>query len=346
MACLCIVRIVLSIVLPLVAMQPVLADSAQWRREGWTKTDFSKTTVDLRDIQSGGPPRDGIPPIDAPGFVPIASETTLDARDPVITIELAGVARAYPLRILLWHEIVNDRISEVPLAVTYCPLCNTAIVFDRRLGDVTLDFGTTGKLRNSDLVMYDRQTDSWWQQFTGEGIVGHYAGATLRLVPSRLEDFASFTARAPHGEVLVPTDPHARRYGTSPYPGYDTAPEPFLYRGGLPLGIEPMDHVVIVRRVDAAPLIIKLSVLREARRVTAGTYHISWRPGQLSVLDDRDIGRSRDVGTVEVVVFAPDGSTALSPHDVTFAFAAYAFHPNVTITRTAADLAAIGARIP
>ena len=120
-----------------------------------------------------------------------------------------------------------------PVTITYCPLCNSAIVFDRRVPPHVLDFGTTGKLRNSDLVMYDRQTESWWQQFTGEAIVGTLAGAELKLVPARLESFAQFKTRHPAGKVLIPNDPGLRDYGRNPYVGYDMAAAPFLYRGGL-----------------------------------------------------------------------------------------------------------------
>ena len=141
------------------------ADPNFWKYE-WPKTDFSKSSVEFIEILSGGPPKDGIPSIDDPKFLPINEVDGLNAKESVISVKVKGVVKAYPLRILMWHEIVNDTIGDVPIAVTYCPLCNAAIVFDRRLeGGKTLDFGTTGKLRNSDLIMYDRQTETWWQQY-------------------------------------------------------------------------------------------------------------------------------------------------------------------------------------
>jgi hypothetical protein len=143
-------------------LRPASADVATWRAEGW-RTDFSRTTVAFGEILSGGPPRDGIPPIDDPKFSPVRMIDVLDDREPVIRLEVAGVVRFYPLRVMTWHEIVNDTIAGRPVAVTYCPLCNASIVFDRRLDDAVFDFGTTGLLRKSDLVMYDRQTESWWQ---------------------------------------------------------------------------------------------------------------------------------------------------------------------------------------
>jgi hypothetical protein len=139
----------------------------------------------------------------------------------------------------MWHEIVNDVVGGVPVSVTFCPLCNTAVVFDRRVDERVLDFGTTGKLRYSDLVMYDRQTESWWQQFLGEAIIGELTGAVLTVVPARIESFARFRARAPEGRVLVPNSPALRRYGANPYAGYDTSARPRFYFGEPPAGIAP-----------------------------------------------------------------------------------------------------------
>jgi hypothetical protein len=123
------------------------ASPAAWQSEGWTRTDFSKTTIDLGEIISGGPPKDGIPSIDAPAFKSVDRVEDLAPQEPVIGLQINGDARAYPLRLLIWHEIANDIVGGVPVAVTYCPLCNAAIVFDRRNAGSTLTFGTTGKLR-------------------------------------------------------------------------------------------------------------------------------------------------------------------------------------------------------
>jgi hypothetical protein len=158
---------------------------------GW-KTDFSRHVVPLDQFQSGGPGKDGIPAIDEPRFVPVSRMDVVEPKEPVIELVVRGRARAYPIQILIWHEIVNDEVSGIPVAVTFCPLCNTSLVFERRVRGRTLDFGTTGNLRNSDLVMYDRQTESWWQQFGGAGLVGHYAGARLRVLPSRIVSWKQF----------------------------------------------------------------------------------------------------------------------------------------------------------
>jgi hypothetical protein len=153
---------------------------------GW-KTDFSKHSVPLSEIIPGGPPRDGIPPIDRPVFETVAqADAWLKPQEPLIHFAVGNDVRAYPLQILIWHEIVNDEVGGIPVMVTFCPLCNTAIAFDRRVAGRVLDFGTTGNLRHSDLIMWDRQTESWWQQMTGEAIVGELTGMRLTLLPATI----------------------------------------------------------------------------------------------------------------------------------------------------------------
>ncbi|MEX1277564.1 MAG: DUF3179 domain-containing (seleno)protein [Chloroflexota bacterium] len=129
---------------------------------GW-RTDFSRHEVPLEEIIGGGPGKDGIPAIDQPKFRPVDVVDWLIDREPVIAFGIGDDWRAYPIQILIWHEIVNDVVADMPVAITFCPLCHTAIAFDRTLDGRVLDFGTTGNLRHSDLVMYDRQTETWWQ---------------------------------------------------------------------------------------------------------------------------------------------------------------------------------------
>lgn len=313
---------------------PAAAEPAQWHREGWSRTDFASTLVRWDEIQSGGPPKDGIPAIDKPIFKPVAEIADLTPNDPVISLDVEGEARAYPVRILIWHEIVNDTIGRVPVAVTYCPLCNSALVFDRRVDGRTLDFGTTGKLRNSDLVMYDRQTESWWQQFTGEAIVGQLAGRELKLITARLEGFADFKARHPTGHVLVPEAGSRRAYGRNPYVDYDSQAAPFLYRGDLPNGIEAMARVVVVHHgAKSKPLLVALEHLRQRGPLAIEGVHLGWKAGQVSAVDAAEIARSRDVGTVEARRLVDGKPGPLLPHDVTFAFVAHAFHPGVAIIK-------------
>ncbi len=197
-------------------------------------TDFRLHTVPYSEIRFVIP-RDNIPSIDAPAFVGAdeAAEWLADV-EPVVALDVGGDARAYPLQILTWHEIVNDEVGGLPVAVTFCPLCNSAIAFDRRLDGELLEFGVSGNLRNSDLVMYDRQTQSWWQQFTGEGIVGKHAGRELEHLPSLLISFADFRAAHPDGKVLSRETGYRRDYGINPYIGYDTSGgTPFLFGGAI-----------------------------------------------------------------------------------------------------------------
>jgi hypothetical protein len=297
-----------------------------WKAE-WPKTDFSKTAVDFDSIMSGGPPKDGIPAIDAPKFVALGAYTHDAPTEPVIAFEHGGAARAYPLKVLIWHEIVNDTVGGIPVAVTYCPLCNSAIVFERRTKDRVLDFGTTGKLRNSDMVMYDRQTESWWQQFTGTGIVGALTGVELRMLPSRVESFARFKERYPGGKVLVPDDPNMRPYGNNPYVGYDTAARPFLYRGPMPDGIAPLAYVIKVGD-EAWPL----ETLRESKRIESGDLVLTWEPGRNSALDGGEIAGGRDIGNVVVRRKTAKGLKD-EVHDLTFAFVFHAFVEGGTLHR-------------
>lgn len=312
------------------AISSVAANPDRWKREGW-KTEFSQTSIDLGGIMSGGIGKDVIPPIDQPKFAPITDIKNVQDTEPVIGFELNGIARAYPLQMMTWHEIVNDKIGDVPVAVTYCPLCNSAIVFERTVAGRVLSFGTTGKLRNSDLVMYDRQTESWWQQFIGMGIVGEMTGVKLKTIPARLESFANFKARFPKGEVLVPNNPGLRAYGHNPYAGYDSASRPFLYRGEMPEGIEPMARVVSYL-ADGKPKALSLALLAKLERMEVGDFVFTWTKGQNSALDSRDIAESRDVGNIVVQKKTTDGLKDMV-YDITFAFVVNAFHPGIKIQK-------------
>ncbi|MDW3205891.1 MAG: DUF3179 domain-containing protein [Alphaproteobacteria bacterium] len=288
-------------------------------------TDFSRAAIDLGEIRSGGPPKDGIPAIDDPVFVSVGDIDDIAPNEPVVGLHINGEWRAYPLRVLMWHEIANDTIGGVPVAATFCPLCNAVIVFDRRLDGRVLDFGTTGRLRHSDLIMYDRQTETWWQQFTGTAIVGELVGSELDILPARLESFAQFVERAPaSARVLIPANSNLRSYGANPYEGYDSASFPFLYDGDVPDGIAPLDRVVSLADKREA---WALSLLREKGRIeTADGVVLTWTPGQSSALDTYRIEAGRDVGTV---IASKDGQDV--PYFVDFAFAFHAFRPDATI---------------
>jgi hypothetical protein len=193
-------------------------NDANLRTAGWT-TDFSRHTVAFDEILSGGVPRDGIPPLDDPKFVSIEdADLWLEDLQPVISFKVNNEARAYPLAILTWHEVVNDVVGGVSVTVTFCPLCNSAMVFDRMLEGRVFDFGVSGNLRNCDLIMWDRQTQSWWQQLTGEGIVGELAGHQLEFLPASIISWGDYKQANPDTLVL------SRDTGFSrPYSGYDRA---------------------------------------------------------------------------------------------------------------------------
>jgi hypothetical protein len=296
-----------------------ISNPAAWRHE-WPDTDFSRNSVDFAEIVSGGPPKDGIPALTEVTFIPVGRETRIEDREPVITLELEGdTPRAYPVRYLMFHEIANDTVAGMPVAVTYCPLCNSGMVFDRRVDGRVLTFGVSGKLRKSDMVMYDRETQSWWQQAKGKGIVGRHTGTELRQLPAWMESWAEFKARNPQGSVM--DEPHWRRqYGQNPYVNYDSSRRPFLYNGEMPPhGINPLARVVRVGE-RAWPF----ERLRRGGEVSETGVRISWASGQASALDDTRIGRGRDVGTVRV----RDAQGRDVPHDVLFAFAFHAFWPD------------------
>ena len=270
----------------------------------WT-TDFTKHSVSFNEIMSGGPPKDGIPAIDKPRFDAVAdADKWLQPREPVILFAHAGEGRAYPLQILIWHEIANDTVAGLPIAVTFCPLCNTSIVFDRRLDGRVLDFGTTGKLRFSDLVMYDRQTESWWQQVTGEAIIGEMTGKRLMFQPSQIISWEMFKQAYPGGKVLSRETGHRRSYGSNPYVGYDDiSSSPFLYRGPKDGRLPPMERVVTIS-LNGEDVAYPFGVMEKVRVVndTAGGRPIVvvFTKGVTSALDGDSIPASRDVGTAGV----------------------------------------------
>lgn len=291
-----------------------------WSQE-WPRTDFSNTTVsNWVEILSGGPPKDGIPAIDAPKFRKAADISRIGEREPVITVEIDGATpRAYPIRYLTWHEIVNDTVGGIPVAVTFCPLCNSGMAFDRRVGGQTLTFGVSGKLRNSDMIMFDRETESWWQQAIGTGIVGDLTGRRLKQLPTWMESWSEFKERNPEGLVMAQPGT-TRMYGRNPYVGYDSSHRPFLFSGDLPPhGIPALARVVRVG--DRAWPVTRLA---DIGTVSEAGVTLSWAAGQASALDTASIGKGRDVGTIRV----RNTQGKNIPHDIMFAFAFHAFFPD------------------
>ncbi len=293
---------------PVALLTLLLMAAAVPAEPGTLRTDLSKALVPLDEIISGGPPPDGIPAIDRPAFVAVAqADAWLSPKEPVIALEVNGDARAYPLQILMWHEIVNDTVGGKPVAVTYCPLCNSGVVFERMVDGTTYDFGTSGKLYKSDLVMYDRQTHSLWAQMEGRAIVGEKAGTRLKLVSANTLAYEEWKAAHPGGKVLSRETGHSRSYGSNPYTSYDQPNrQPFLFNGRPDPRRPPKERVVGVVVGDQARA-YPWPVL-EKRRVVDDTLGgerlvVFYRPGTLSALDESRMADSRPVGAT--AVFSP-----------------------------------------
>jgi hypothetical protein len=289
---------------PSSASQTLAFDTAGW------KTDFSKHSVPLSEIMGGGPPRDGIPPIDHPKFQSVSQADWLASNEPVIAFSEGDDHRAYPLEVLIWHEIANDTVGGVPVVVTFCPLCNTAIALDRRVDGRVLDFGTTGNLRKSDLVMWDRQTESWWQQIAGEAIVGALTGKSLNLLPASIISWGDFKRAFPSGRVLSKDTGFDRPYGKNPYVGYDNVGQrPFLYSGPIDGRLAAMERVVSVS-FNGEDVAYPFGVLQKRRvisdKVGGRSVVVLFKPGTNSALDGASISNSRDVG--EAAVFDPEAN--------------------------------------
>ncbi|MCA9882386.1 MAG: DUF3179 domain-containing protein [Anaerolineae bacterium] len=278
----------------------------------WGETDFCNASVDFSEIIAGGPPKDGILALNDPVMesVDVAARWLVD-QSPVIAVEIDGEARAYPQAILIRHEIANDVINDVPVAVTFCPLCNSSIVFDRRVDGEVLDFGVSGMLRNSDMIMYDRQTDSWWQQFIGVGIVGHYNETVLDIIPSLVIGFGDFAERYPDGLVMSSDQGFGRGYGTNPYVGYSRSdPSRFLFRGEVDSRLPGTERVLAYGDGDtyvAYPFatLSNASVIND----TIGDMDVvaMWQPGVADALDESIIDLSRDLGTAALYDRVLDG---------------------------------------
>jgi len=281
--------------------KPLLDDDPIRPYETYWNTDFSLHTVKYSEILSGGVPRDGIPPIDNPKFVSIeAASAWLPDQEPIFVLRYQGETRGYPLQIMIWHEIVNDVVGGEPVVVTFCPLCNSAITFKRTIDGTVYDFGVSGKLRNSDLVMWDRQTESWWQQITGEAIVGELVGTQLDMLPTQLVSFADFKTTFPDAVVLSQDTGFSRSYGKNPYRGYDTDQNPFLFNDIPDARLQAVDRVVAIVIDDEAKaypykILAKENVIADT--VGGQDVVIFWKAGTTSALDESSIADSRDVGS-------------------------------------------------
>lgn len=289
--------------------------------EAQFKTDFSVHSIPYSEILSGGPPKDGIPAIDDPKFINTGeADTWLKTVEPVIFVQVGDDARAYPIQVFMWHEIVNDIVGDVPLVVTFCPLCNTAIAFERTVKGQVFDFGTTGRLRYSNLIMYDRQTETWWQQATGEAIAGELTGTQLVFRPASIISWEEFKTAHPSGKVLSQDTGFSKPYGRNPYAGYDDVRQsPFLYFGPETPGVLlPMARVLTVE-LNHETVAYPYKVLQSVHVVndTAGGKDIVvlWAPGTASALDEGIVSAGRDVGAANVYERTVDGYSLTFTYD-------------------------------
>ena len=268
--------------------------------------------IDVDRIVSGGPPPDGIPPIDDPQFDPADEVDWLDPQEPVLALQVDGEDRAYPVQIVIWHEIVNDSVAGVPVAVTYCPLCSSALAFDRRLTgpdglDRVVSFGTSGKLFNSDLLMYDRQTESLWSQLIGTGVAGVLTGVELDRFPVQTVPFEAWRDQHPDGLVLNRDTGEQRRYGDNPYEGYDLeTTRPFLFDGDSDDRLPPKRRVVgVVAPGSTTAVAVDHDLLRSEGVVSVslgGSDLVAvLLPGAASALGPASIAEGDQVGATAVL---------------------------------------------
>ncbi|MCP3975800.1 MAG: DUF3179 domain-containing protein [bacterium] len=277
--------------------------------------DFPASLVDVSEIISGGPPPDGIPPIEEPVFLEVAENLELlEANEPVVALEINGDARAYPVSVMIWHEIVNDTVGGVPVSVTYCPLCNSAVTYGREINGIETTFGTSGRLFASALVMYDRATESLWTHFDGRSVVGVLTGSQLDVYGSPLMAWGDFRSAYPTGKVLDETQTgFSRRYGANPYVGYDdAATEPFLFRGALDDRARSKERIVGVSRGDTDVAYSLQSLSGDAPTATSVVHGneelvILWVPGQSTALEGNAVDDGRDVGSIGVFLPIVDG---------------------------------------
>jgi hypothetical protein len=290
-------------------------EAPQFSTASW-ETDFSNHSVPLDEFIGGGPPKDGIASIDEPKFVAVdEADEFLDGREPVAVVELGGAVRAYPLQILTWHEIVNDEIDGEPVAVTYCPLCNSTVAFRREIDGEPVEFGTTGMLRNSDLVMYDRETETWWQQITAEAVVGELTGERLDVLPSQILSWAELQRLHPDAEVLSRDTGFERDYGQNPYTAYDSDPDsqPFLLEGEPDRSLPPKERVAAIQTGDGSAVVYPFSRLAEDAPINDAVggdpVAVFFDPEVASALDSAQISEGRAVGAAAVFERTAEGHT-------------------------------------
>ncbi len=258
-------------------------------------TDWARRTVDLDEFLLGIPtadPRDRIPPIDTPKFEPVSAASWLQDREPGALVRFNDEVRFYPLSILTRHEVVNDRYGDIPVVVTFCPLCNTAVSFDARVDGQALRFGVSGLLRKSDLVMWDDATTSLWQQITGEAVVGELAGTQLELIPTSIVSYGDALEGFPDALSLSQDTGFGIAYGANPYQAYSSSDTPFLFNEEVDPRFPALSRVVGVN-LDGNDKAYPFSLLSEKRAINDEVGDIP-----VVVLWGGDTADALDTGTI------------------------------------------------
>ncbi len=280
--------------------------------------DLTVSLIDSNKIFAGGPPKDGIPAINTPKFIDPEKASYLQGSDRILGVEINGVSRAYPIAILNWHEIVNDQIDNTYFAVTYCPLCGTGVVFSSRVEGQNLDFGVSGLLYNSDVLLYDLQSESLWSQILGKAVTGKFAGQSLEILPVTHTNWSDWQKNHPQTQVLSDQTGYSRDYRRNPYQGYEKSRNLyFQVAHTAPASFHPKERVLgleINHQFKAYPFseIDKVGKSRITENFAGKQFTIHWdRENQRAMIMDAS---QNPVPTIEG-----------------FWFAWFAFHPDTEV---------------
>jgi hypothetical protein len=300
---------------------PLVVSPAAARAEVRLENGFplESHVIDAGEIRAGGPPRDAIPALEAPKAAP-ADASDWDDDEVVLGVSLGGASRAYPISILVWHELVNDNLGEVPVLVSFCPLCGTGLVFDRRVAGEERSFGVSGLLYRSDLLLYDRQSESLWSQISAKAVTGPMQGRRLTVLPSRMLPWKLWRERHPETTVLTRETGYQRRYGDSPYGDYALRPD-LLFETPYDERYHPKMPTLGLRVPGGAARAYPAVELVKA----GGRVEEEFAGGKVSVAYDPE---------AQFFDFrVPDGVEVVEG----FWFAWSAFHPQTTVFTTAKD---------
>lgn len=339
-----------------VALSALLSGCVEssWLQGAFRKTDFTKKVIDLKEIETFGNRFDQ-QNITQPAFAEVSEVTGFGDSEPLVSLVINGEARAYPITFLATH-IVNDTVAGKPVLVSFCTVCSSANVFDRRVGDKVLTFGSAGYTRKSDQILYDRQTETLWQKLDGQGLVGEYAGQTLNMLPARIESFKRFKKRYPEGKIMLA--PFARRagflpdlpdnlrrntfayltsnrYGITSNAGSDNAGVPLFFRGSYdPTAEGNLKGTTRVIIVDGVPgMAWALPYLKDKGKIEHKEYVITWSPGMSSPTGKSKNTAASDLGNIVVQKKGSDDKMVDVAYDFPYIAVFKSFNPDGIVVR-------------